>query len=197
MSCHRRISPVHRTGDSFLMLPLPRRREPPRLCQTLVQYCPAVPANDVLQPVAQEPVPPEGHDGLILLPADPQVIRSSAVGTMGDGDLRLFFLSVFYQISSLTATDWPRFFKIGFNRQVEEGIMGNWSMRRRMMEPLWMTANQEPTVSPTNRRISAWCAAGRQEKPRRHSPALRRLGGCCKGGNLQAAGEINPPATSS
>ena len=67
------------------------------------------------------------------------------------------------------------------NRQVEEGIMGNWSMRRRMMEPLWMTANQEPTVSPTNRRISAWCAAGRQEKPRRHSPALRRLGGCCKG----------------
>ena len=95
---------------------------------------------------------------------------------MGDGDLRLFFLSVFYQISSLTASDWPRFFKIGFNRQVEEGIMGNWSMRRRMMEPLWMTANQEPTVSPTNRRISAWCAAGRQEKPRRHSPALRRLG---------------------
>ena len=93
----------------------------------------------------------------------------------------LFFLSVFYQISSLTASDWPRFFKIGFNRQVEEGIMGNWSMRRRMMEPLWMTANQEPTVSPTNRRISAWCAAGRQEKPRRHSPALRRLGGCCKG----------------
>ena len=90
---------------------------------------------------------------------------------MGDGDLRLFFLSVFYQISSLTASDWPRFFKIGFNRQVEEGIMGNWSMRRRMMEPLWMTANQEPTVSPTNRRISAWCAAGRQEKPRRHSPA--------------------------
>ena len=79
---------------------------------------------------------------------------------MGDGDLRLFFLSVFYQISSLTASDWPRFFKIGFNRQVEEGIMGNWSMRRRMMEPLWMTANQEPTVSPTNRRISAWCAAG-------------------------------------
>lgn len=68
---------------------------------------------------------------------------------MGDGDLRLFFLSVFYQISSLTASDWPRFFKIGFNRQVEEGIMGNWSMRRRMMEPLWMTANQEPTVSPT------------------------------------------------
>ena len=40
---------------------------------------------------------------------------------MGDGDLRLFFLSVFYQISSLTASDWPRFFKIGFNRQVEEG----------------------------------------------------------------------------
>ena len=39
---------------------------------------------------------------------------------MGDGDLRLFFLSVFYQISSLTASDWPRFFKIGFNRQVEE-----------------------------------------------------------------------------
>ena len=38
--------------------------------------------------------------------------------------------------------------------------MGNWSMRRRKMEPLWMTANQEPTVSPTNRRISAWCAAG-------------------------------------
>ena len=67
------------------------------------------------------------------------------------------------------------------NRQVEEGIMGNWPMRRRKMEPLWMTANQEPTVSPTNRRISAWCAAGRQEKPRRHSPALRRLGGCCKG----------------
>ena len=42
--------------------------------------------------------------------------------------------------------------------------MGNWSMRRRMMEPLWMTANQEPTVSPTNRRISAWCAAGRRNQ---------------------------------
>ena len=26
-----------------------------------------------------------------------------------------------------------------------------------------MTANQEPTVSPTNRRISAWCAAGRKK----------------------------------
>ena len=140
-----------------------------------------VPVDHVLQPVAQKSIPTKGHDGLVLLPADPQVIRSSAVGTMGDGDLRLFFLSVFYQISSLTASDWPRFFKIGFNRQVEEGIMGNWSMRRRKMEPLWMTANQEPTVSPTNRRISAWCAAGRQEKPRRRSAGLCRLGSCCKG----------------
>ena len=156
------------------------QRKPPRLRHTLVQHSVAVPVNDILQPVARGSIPPEGHDGLVLLPADPQVIRS-APGAVVDGDLRLFFLSVFYQISSLTASDWPRFFKIGFNRQVEEGIMGNWSMRRRMMEPLWMTTNQEPTVSPTNRRISAWCAAGRQEKPRRHSPALRRLGGCCKG----------------
>ena len=156
-------------------------RKPSRFRHALVQHCSAVPADDTLHSVVQAPVPAEGYDGLVLLPVDPQVIRSSAVGTMGDGDLRLFFLSVFYQISSLTASDWPRFFKIGFNRQVEEGIMGNWSMRRRKREPLWMTANQEPTVSPTNRRISAWCAAGRQEKPRRHSPALRRLGGCCKG----------------
>ena len=50
---------------------------------------------------------------------------------MGDGDLRLFFLSVFYQISSLTASDWPRFFKIGFNRAArimdqlcEAGVVG-------------------------------------------------------------------------
>ena len=43
---------------------------------------------------------------------------------MGRRGSAAVFLSVFYQISSLTASDWPRFFKIGFNRQVEEGSWG-------------------------------------------------------------------------
>ena len=59
------------------------------------------PADHILQPVASESIPPEGHNGLVLLPADPQVIRS-APGTMVDGDLRLFRFAAVYQISNLS-----------------------------------------------------------------------------------------------
>ena len=81
------------------MPPLPRRREPPRLYHALVQHGSTVPADHILQPVAQESIPPEGHNGLILLPADPQVIRS-APSAVGDGDRRLILLSAFHQISN-------------------------------------------------------------------------------------------------
>ena len=47
----------------------------------------------------RHPVSAEGYDGLVLLPVDPQVIRSSAVGTMGRRGSAAVFLSVFYQIS--------------------------------------------------------------------------------------------------
>ena len=52
----------------------------------------------LLQPAAQESVSTEGHDSLVLLPADPQVIRSapSAVVVV---NLRVFVFSVVPQFS--------------------------------------------------------------------------------------------------
>lgn len=64
-----------------------------------------VPVDHVLQPVAQKSIPTKGHDGLVLLPADPQVIRS-AVGAPGNGDLWLFFLSVDHYISNPSCSTW-------------------------------------------------------------------------------------------
>ena len=75
--------------------------KPPRLRHTLVQNRSAVPTDHILQPVAQESVLSEGHDGLVLLPADPKIIRS-APGAMVDGDLRLFRFAAVYQISNLS-----------------------------------------------------------------------------------------------
>lgn len=71
---------------------------------------------------------------------------------MGDGDLRLFFLSVFYQISSLTASDWPRFFKIGFNRPGGGGDHG---------ELVHATADDGATMD--DREPGAYCFANEPE----------------------------------
>ncbi len=121
-------------------------RKPSRFRHALVQHCSAVPADDILHSVVQASVSAEGYDGLVLLPVDPQVIRSSAVGTMGRrGSAAVFSLGILSNLlrhltgrassRSVSTARWRR------------GSWGNWSMRRRMMEPLWMTANQEPTVS--------------------------------------------------
>lgn len=64
-----------------------------------------VPVDHVLQPVAQKSIPTKGHDGLILLPADPQVIRATP-GAAGDGELRLFLFSAFHQISNPSCSTW-------------------------------------------------------------------------------------------
>lgn len=96
MFCGRALVPLQ---------PLFRRRKPRRLCHTLVQDRSAVPADHILQPVAQESVPPEGHDGLVLLPADPKIIRS-APGAVGNGDPRLFLFSAVHQISNPSCSTW-------------------------------------------------------------------------------------------
>ena len=89
MSCHRKTSLVLWAGI-FLRALLFHRRKFLRLRHSLVQYRTTVPADHIFQPVAQESIPPKGHGGRILLPADPQVIQATP-GAMGDGNLRLFY----------------------------------------------------------------------------------------------------------
>lgn len=89
MSCHRKTSLVLWAGI-FLRALLFHRPKFLRLRHSLVQYRTTVPADHIFQPVAQESIPPKGHGGRILLPADPQVIQATP-GAMGDGNLRLFY----------------------------------------------------------------------------------------------------------
>ena len=59
----------------------------------------------LLQPAAQESVSTEGHDSLVLLPADPKDIRSVPSAVV-DGNLRLFLFSVVHQISNPSCNTW-------------------------------------------------------------------------------------------
>ena len=135
-----------------LSAPLFYLRKPPRLRHTLVQHSAAVPADQILQPVAQESVPSESHDGLFCCQSiprshDPQWAQW-LTGSCG------CFVSLLF-IKSPTppaAPDWPL----------------SCSCRRRGYRcPAWWTVGCGPAGLPRwprrRRRQSGgwrWCAAG-------------------------------------